>query len=152
MKLRIYSPCYPRWFNKLLKCFPSSVSSGFLKVFKTKQPYVRIDEYDSWSADYTISVVAVPLLKQLKITKQGSPYVDDEDVPEHLRSTAAPPKEKDYDIDAFHHQRWEWILDEMIWAMEQIRDDNWLKLDRERDERIDNGCRLFGKYFRALWD
>jgi hypothetical protein len=32
------------------------------------------------------------MLKQLNATKQGAPLVEDEDVPEHLRSTAAPAK------------------------------------------------------------
>ncbi len=43
--------------------------------------------------DYTLSHIVVPMLKQLKETKHGAPFVDDEDVPEELKSTSAPPKE-----------------------------------------------------------
>ena len=47
-----------------------------------------------------------------------------EDVPEELRSTSAPPKENDYDTDDNHFKRWEWILNEMIWAFAQKLDDD----------------------------
>jgi hypothetical protein len=45
--------------------------------------------------------------------------VDDEDVPENLRSTSAPPKENEWDTDDNYHARWVWAFDEMIWAFEQ---------------------------------
>ena len=86
---------------------------------------VRIDRYDTWSMDHTLAHIVVPMLKQLKATKHGSPWVDDEDVPEELKSTSALPKEDEYDIDSNHHTRWEWVLDEMIWAFEQKVRDNW---------------------------
>jgi hypothetical protein len=119
------------------------------------------------------------MLKQLKETKHGSPWTDDEDVPEELRSTSAPPLENDYDTDDNHHKRWDWVLDEMIWAFEQKTRDDWegdyykyeddptnteglglgLKLVWEdpegrkaHQERMTNGFKLFGKYFEALWD
>ena len=86
---------------------------------------VRIDNYDTWSMDHTLAPIVLPMLVQLKKTKHGSPWVDDEDVPEELRSTSAPPKENDYDTDDNHHARWDWALDEMIWAFEQKSRDNW---------------------------
>ena len=54
---------------------------------------VRIDKYDTWSMDHTLAPIILPMLKQLKETKHGSPWTNDEDVPEELRSTSAPPKE-----------------------------------------------------------
>ena len=137
---------------------------------------VKIDPWDTWSMDYTLAHIIVPMLKQLKETKHGSPSTDDEDVPEHLRSTSAPPKENDWDVDEFHFKRWDWVLDEMIWAFEQKIDEEWDSqyygpwippkegeiigdfewVDTEgRDkhhERMKNGFRLFGKYYEALWD
>lgn len=90
---------------------------------------VRIDPYDTWSMDNTLSHIIVPMLKQLKATKHGSPFVDDEDVPEHLRSSAATPltqEEKDRGhVDDLHEARWDWVLDEMIFAWECIKDDSW---------------------------
>lgn len=142
-----------------------------------RQIEIRIDPFDTWSADHTLALIIVPMLKQLKATKHGAPMTDDEDVPEHLRSTAAPPKTDPWDVDGNHFLRWDWIMDEMIWAMEQvIKDDEsefydhsevdeeadvntqvqQMKVDREGlqqyHERMQNGCRLFGKYFQALWD
>jgi hypothetical protein len=80
---------------------------------------IRVDGYDVWGADHTIAMLVHPLLLKLKENKHGAPYVDDEDVPEHLRSTAAPPKKDEWDIDDNHSKRWDWVLDEMIWAFEQ---------------------------------
>lgn len=123
---------------------------------------VRIDPWDTWSMDHTLAPIIVPMLKQLKETKHGSPWTDDEDVPEELRSTNAPPKENEYDTDKYHHDRWDWIMDEMIWAFEQKCRDDWMedyyynKSDTDganaHQARMSNGFRLFGKYYENLWD
>jgi hypothetical protein len=73
---------------------------------------------------HTLAYIILPMLKQLKETKHGAPYVDDEDVPEHLRSTSAPPKENEYDTDSNHFARWDWVLDEMIFAFDCQVGDN----------------------------
>ena len=87
--------------------------------------YVKIDRWDTWSMDHTLSYIILPMLKQLKATTHGAPYVDDEDVPDELKSSAAEPKENEYDTDDNHFKRWDYIMDEMIWAFEQLVDDNW---------------------------
>ena len=79
---------------------------------------VHIDRWDTWSMDHTLGYIVLPMLKQLKSTKHGAPFVDDKDVPAELRSTSAPPKENDYDTDENHFKRWDWVLDEMIFAFE----------------------------------
>ena len=84
---------------------------------------VRIDRWDTWSMDSTLAYIVVPMLKQLNETKHGAPMVDDEDVPENLRSTSAPPKKDEYDVDDNHFKRWDWVLNEMIWAFEQVNSD-----------------------------
>jgi hypothetical protein len=85
---------------------------------------VHIDRYDTWSMDHTLADIILPMLKQLKETKHGSPNVDDEDVPEYLRSHMAQPKENKWDTDSLWHMRWDWVLAEMIWAFEQkVADD-----------------------------
>jgi len=65
------------------------------------------------------------MLKQLQSEKHGAPFVDDEDVPEELKSTSAPPKENEYDTDANHFKRWDYVLNEMIFAFEHKVDDSW---------------------------
>lgn len=87
--------------------------------------YVKIDRWDTWSMDHTLAHIVLPMLKQLRATKHGSQNVDDEDVPEHLRSTAAEPKENEWDTDSNIHLRWDWVLDEMIFAFEMKCRDDW---------------------------
>jgi hypothetical protein len=141
---------------------------------------VKIDNYDTWSMDHTLSHIVVPMLKQLKETTHGSALVDDEDVPEHLRSTAPGARDgcEEWDSDKFLHARWEWAMGEMIWAHEQQLDDeahdrffdhsavdkkldlneqiSQIKVDQEGldawQKRKQNGFRLFGKYYEGLWD
>lgn len=157
--------------------------SGFLKLCqwieskRQRQVYVRIDKYDTWSMDHTLSLIILPMLKQLHATKHGAPNVDDEDVPDNLKSTSAEPKQEEWDIDSNHFLRWDWVLGEMIWAFEQQKDDaddeffthaeklpgedfmDTIKRSKVDYEGLDawqkrkaNGYRLFGKYYEALWD
>jgi hypothetical protein len=86
---------------------------------------VRIDRYDTWNMDNTLALIIHPMLVQLRKSANSSGKVDDEDVPEHLRSTAVPPKENCYDIDDNYHKRWEYVLDEMIFAFEAKANGNW---------------------------
>jgi hypothetical protein len=91
---------------------------------KERKVRVVVEPFDTWSMDHTLALIIHPMLVQLKETKHGAPFVDDEDVPEELRSTSAPPKENEYDTDDNFHKRWNWVLDEMIWAFAQKIDDN----------------------------
>jgi len=145
-----------------------------------RQVYVRIDCYDTWSMDHTLAYIILPMLKQLQATKHGSPQVDDEDVPEPLRSTAPGARdrcEESWDTDEHFHERWNYVLGEMIWAFEQQDNDGDSQfydhgekiagedfMDSVRRIKVDevglrayykrkaNGFRLFGKYYEALWD
>jgi hypothetical protein len=114
---------YQRWVN-----FLDPVCKAwqiFLDFVHPRWNYVRLDYWDTWSFDHTLADIILPGLKQLKATKHGAPFVDDEDVPEgmNLRSTEADLKENEWDIDSNHFKRWDWVLDEMIWAFEQKVDD-----------------------------
>jgi hypothetical protein len=170
-------PIIDEWSDRL-----TPICQGIQKVLDFIHPkinYVKIDRWDTWSMDYTLSHIIVPMLKQLKETKHGSPFVADEDVPEELKSTSAPPKENDWDTDENHFKRWDWALNEMIWAFEQNLDTNseekffdhaeWdekekdfnknlhkIKIDqvglKAHQDRKANGFRLFGKYYQGLWD
>jgi hypothetical protein len=74
---------------------------------------VEIHKYDTWSMDHTLALIIEPMLRQLKDTKHGSAYVEPEDVPEELR----PSEEDKFDLhDDTHFKRWDWVLDEMIFA------------------------------------
>lgn len=155
---------------------------------KKRKVKIQIDNYDVWNMNNTLAMIILPMLKKLKESKHGSPCVDDEDVPEELRSTTAPPKENEWDTDGNFFKRWDYVMDEMIWTFEQLQPEyDWedqyytgvsdLRLKKNDDsphyqivdgpnhtsvfdkeghqkhaERIDNGLRLFGKYYQGLWD
>jgi hypothetical protein len=178
----------------------------FLDFVHPRINYVKIDHYDTWSMDSTLAPIILPMLKQLRDTKHGSPQVDPDDLPEYMRTTTTEDwdsqsvfdfyneKQSDgYDIDGYDvHKKWEWVLNEMIFAFEHLVDDEWenefssgehdlIHVPCEWDEngkpklytmehgpnhtykcdydglfkvheRMGNGFRLFGKYFRHLWD
>ena len=109
---------------------------------------VRIDKYDTWSMDVTLSYIIIPMLKQLKETEHGAPNIDDKDVPKKLRSTSAPVKENGWDTDDNWFDRWDWVLDEIIWTFSQVNHEELFM----NDKRMKNGFRLFGKYYSGLWD
>jgi hypothetical protein len=151
---------------------------------KKRNVKIKIDNYDVWGMDHTLSLIILPMLKKLQEMKHGAPNVDDEDVPDGLglRSTEARPKDYEWEADQNHFKRWDWVLEEMIWTFEQVASDDddakfydhsecnysdskiifstenmsKLKVDREglekHHKRIENGLRLFGKYYQSLWD
>jgi hypothetical protein len=94
---------------------------------------IQIDNYDVWSMDNTLAMIILPMLKKLKENKQGSAIVDLEDVPEELRGTSTEDYENQMTFDWYKseeelhpniHDRWDWVLNEMIWTFEQLNDDN----------------------------
>jgi hypothetical protein len=126
-----------------------------------KDDIIEIENFDTWSMDFTLAPIILPMLIQLRATKHGSPAVDEKDVPEELRSSSAPPVESKYDIDDNYHKRWDWVMDEMIYAFDckANKEEVFMRFDIKDKEgmdkeqnRISNGFRLFGKYFENLWD
>lgn len=139
---------------------------------------VKIDRWDTWSMDHTLAYIVVPMLKQLKDTKHGAPVVDLDDVPEELQPEKgwAEKYKTNGETDPNFFKRWDYVMDEMIWAFEQKARDNWeedyygewvedstkvlggysINPDDEgrkaHQERMSNGFRLFGKYYESLWD
>jgi hypothetical protein len=114
---------YEKWTNRL-----APFCNAWMKFLDFVHPqinYVKIDRYDTWSMDHTLADIILPMLKQLRESKHGAPYVDDEDVPEELKSTSAPAKENEWDTDDNHFKRWDWALDEMIFSFECKIDDSW---------------------------
>jgi hypothetical protein len=176
----------------------------FLDFVHPRINYVKIDRYDTWSMDHTLADIILPMLKQLRDTKHGSPLVDLEDLPEELRMVGYEDWSSQLRFDfgdseqhekeswEITHRRWEWVLNEMIFAFEHYVDDTWEEAFRsgEHDmihvpcewyedgkpklykiekgpndtyvcdyegmnkvyKRMENGFRLFGKYYRGLWD
>jgi hypothetical protein len=174
LKEEVNNP-YVKWVN-----FLEPICVVWQKVLDFIHPrinYVKIDRWDTWSMDHTLAHIIHPMLIQLQKDKHGAPYTEDDDVPEYLRSHMAQPKENEWDTDSLHFMRWDWILNEMIWAFAQeLKDDdeaeffdhseckdlpweesiNKVKIDHQAWEahlnRKKNGFRLFGRYYQNLWD
>lgn len=155
----------PKWADKLSDFLePVSYAIKFVwDLVDRKIDYVKIDRWDTWSMDSTLTKIILPMLKQLQASKQGSPFVEDADVPEYLRSHMAQPKDHEWDTDSLWHMRWEWVMNEMVFAFEKLNEDDWeaeFHTDKTWDkasydivnDRIQNGLTLFGKYYRGLWD
>jgi hypothetical protein len=168
-------PVLEKWADRLTP-FCEKLRS-FLDWIHPPVTYVKIDYHDTWSMDHTLAHIIVPMLKQLQATKQGSAQVDAKDVPKRLKPTEPAGPNNGY-TDNTIHERWQWVLDEMIWAFEQkLKDDaesqfydhsgvnnsaslntqiGQIKVDRAGldayNKRMANGFRLFGKYYQGLWD
>lgn len=136
---------------------------------KERKVNIRIDKWDTWSMDNTLSLIIEPMLKQLKVTQNGYPS-------------------------GLEEQEWNEILDKMIFAFESLNSDwedqyhsgeidfvhipidahgnevdrkdaVYYRMDkgpndthvfdeegwRKHDEKIQEGLELFGKHFRSLW-
>ncbi len=115
-------PIIEKWSERLLPL--SKTYKAVMDFIYPQINYIKIDRYDTWSMDHTLADIILPMLKQLDTDKHGAPNVDDEDVPKELRSIYALPKDE-YDVDGNHFARWDWVLNEMIFAFECKVDDTW---------------------------
>jgi len=126
---------------------------------------IKVDKYDTWNVDHTLSLIALPLLRQLLETQHGAPSVDPEDVPENLRPSEDEIShyQETAEVDDKWFERWKWILGEMIFAHEHIVSDEWESNYYDEDgfdvegykkiaDRRQRGLELFGKYYTGLWD
>lgn len=119
---------YDSWLNKLCLWIESK---------RKRNIKVKIDRWDTWSIDDTLAHIILPMLKQLKEQKHGSPMIKMEDVPEEMRLNDYNEEWESQQCFDFYkednkqniqcdiHDRWDWILDEMIFAFEHIVDDSW---------------------------
>jgi len=114
---------YEKWVNRLQPI--CEFGQKIMDKIHPKIDYVKVDRWDTWSMDHTLGQIALPMLKQLQATKHGAPFVDDEDVPEELKSTSAPAKENEWDTDENHFKRWDWAMNEMIYAFEHHINREW---------------------------
>ena len=188
------TPWVEKWSNRLE---PLSIAiQKVLDVIHPKIDYVKVDYWDVWSMDSTLSPIILPMLKELKEIKHGSGYIDLRDVPVNLRATTTEEYDPQQTFDFYNenvpdgpdiHTRYDWVLDEMIWTFEQLcmdwEEQYWITkpeldlMEYPEDEgeetfpvrwkvegkcdwegrakhqaRIDNGLKLFGKYYQTLWD
>lgn len=158
---------------------------------KKQKVKVKVDPWDIWGVDDTLSMVILPVLLAYREGINGGPYVDDSDVPESLRANLKEDQDFLENPDDNWHARWEWVVDEIIWTFQQLQPEyDWEEQYRsgeidivwepvtmgtneeqffrmckgpndtytadydaikKHQERINNGLRLFGKYYQGLW-
>lgn len=155
---------YPQRFGDWLSKFDMFCNMCQWIYSKRKRKIkVKIDNYDVWNADVTLAHIILPVLKKLKEDKTGSPWVAPEDSNPLYHPRMYPKQNNPHDWDDGNHDRWRWVLDEMIFSFESILDEDFDeqfisgngRYDFDRMKlvyaRIDNGLMLFGKYYRGLW-
>ena len=166
--------------NKLLHPFCAAWQK-FLDIVHPQVQFVKIDYWDTYSLDHSLAYIILPLLKQMKDCKSGYGWVQDDDVPEELKSYNGT-RQDEYSWDSNAEARYDYIINEMIWAFEQkVKDDDEMefydhtecedienlgvedfmkslkkiKVNKEglkaHHDRKSNGFRLFGKYYESLW-
>ena len=157
---------FDRWDYKLHDKFGNWLASTWVSKFcdwidskRQREIEIRIDPYDTWSLDHTLALIVHPMLLQLKEKNHGYFSSDPEDAP-HIGQEEGT----DFTDDSRALDRYNWIMDELIWTFEQLKDNKdyemfyteengWdFEANEKYNERINNGLRLFGKYYRALWD
>lgn len=169
--------------------FLQPISYGIQWVWDKVHPeinYIKVDGWDVWSVDHTLSPIILPMLKRLKEVKHGTPWTDHSDGPWYYRFQLDVDEHNYSETGSYNHERWNWIMDEMIWTFEQLSSEDydkqywlehgeidwdapadedglypvvWKKESRvdwdgmgRHNKAIDNGLRLFGRYYRNLWD
>jgi hypothetical protein len=91
---------------------------------------VVINDYDTWSLDYTLALIILPALLQLRQSKSGTPG-------EFMLDISGDPnavqRSFDFHIETYNetvdkaHEKWENILDKMIWSFYQLVRDDYAK-------------------------
>lgn len=88
---------------------------------------IQIDPWDTYSLDYTVALIVLPMLLQLKGTKQG--------VPNELTTRVGGDMDNNFCFDFINEDddevfnklcaNWDDILDKMIWSFQQLVDDSY---------------------------
>jgi len=191
-----------RAVEKFLECWQTVLHYTVNQIQQRRKQKVRVhvDRWDVYNADTTLAHIILPVLEQLRETKQGAPFIDQDDVPKGLRGDKLTKKQKQNgEVGDKHFERWDYVLDAMIWSFREMAEDmpgeeefftgesdiSWTRVDvhgnevdkdydgviyyrmdkglndtrhydteghKAYSERVDYGLRMFGKYFRQLWD
>lgn len=116
----------PDKVDDFLQLILDKTINSFTHMFDRKS-FIKFNRSDYISLDSSLSDIILPLVKEVKREKRGVPCVDDEDVPEELRTEEdlfgkCNPTDKEVEI---LMARWDYILDEMIFAFEKLKEANW---------------------------
>jgi hypothetical protein len=146
---------------------------------KEREVEVEIHDYDLWSLDHTLAKIIYPALLKFREKDYGYPDVEDGDGPDEetlvskynseIKGLWTPWEDdlskniEDEPKAKLLYMRWLWVLDQIIFSFHCMYTDNQWEMefyDRKAspeeyiamEERISNGLKLFGKYYRSLWN
>lgn len=152
------------------------------KLNRNRKVEIKYHPYDTFSLDHTLALIILPGLKQLRDTNHGYGMVDPEDLPDSLRSEEKDEwgcLKNGEDRWLWIMDEMIWAFTQIVedypadFSNGGLIDYKWEKLPtggsqlnkgpnhtysidwaakKAYDDRIDNGTKLFGKYFRSLWD
>lgn len=161
--MKVYIGPYPEWVGpyEIASMFPKFIRPyieecqwldklcNYIYKKRERAVVVKIDDYDVWNLDETLSHILVPILKKYKKESMGFAEVEDSELPS--------------DIEPKSEEAWAWALDEMIFAFESclvspaklfmFKDGHIIdaKAWDEWKARQRRGLRLFGEYYTSLW-
>jgi len=100
---------------------------------------VAIERFDTWSADHTMAYIILPLLIQLKESKQGVPheFADVGGADYEMQDSFDFYKETHNECFEKGVERWNDVLDKMIWSFQQLVDDDYEEKYRHGNAEYD---------------
>ena len=115
--------------NVNFSCFDKQNSSRkHLRLWKKQRLERGFDDSECWNLDCTFGMFIVPRLKVLRRNHNG--------YPDELGSG----------------EKWDKVLDEMIWAFDMASKHFEYDWTEEDVKRIKKGLKLFAKFYLHLWD
>ena len=105
---------------------------GEFSFKETEKVSMDFDYSDIYNLDTTLAKIIYPLLIKIKHESTSFAQVDPNDVPSNFKDSEA----------------WDYVLDEMIYSFHSYFSERY----NQDENRIQNGLRLFGKYYTSLWD
>jgi hypothetical protein len=139
------TPCYD---------FFADICLTFTMWLESRRVSVKIDRWDTYSMDSTLTHIILPMLKQIRTELNGAPLCDYRDADANLHPSDDDLARMELEpgwTDDNYFKRWGNIIDKMIEAFEIHKDDSDMYPNGDKKEKLENGLRLFGKYYMNLW-
>ena len=122
---------------------------------KNKAETVKIDPWDTWFMDDTLARIILPMLEQMKESKQGYPISMGYENHSQLSFEGIIDKDAE---EVYCKEKWDQELDKMIEAFKLIlnkwEDDEYMSFssNTERNKRVLRGLTSFARNFESLWE
>lgn len=128
----------PKFYTGYAQEYPEDKQKEYAKQREER----GFDDTELWNLDYTLAAFILPRLKTFRDDVKESIAV-----PSCLTEDAKTGE----DIEKAR-SKWHDYLDKMVWAFQQIIDDENINYDLATREETKKGLRLFGEFFLFLWD